>query len=126
MSNENDVTYNEKARPFTNLLEFKDAEGQPLAPIALESDEAAVPFTYVNTYNDVVEEWMRKHPMDGQVTKVQVNFETGDVVVIKALNTSEIEARRAKGYANAKTKSTKKFNLSAPNAVRNAASAAFK
>lgn len=136
-----EVEYHPFARVFTDLLEGKTPDTATVQDIKVknapkrgipEGTETEVsvddhdldvePFYFHNTFEDVVEEWRRRHPKDDQLTKVQVNFVTGEVTVFKKLNAAEIANRRKAG----KGWDIKKFDMNGINGVRNAASYAFR
>lgn len=143
MTTEETTEFHPFARVFTDLLEGKTPDASTVKDIKIrtaprkgvpQGEEADVevnvadapliePFHYFNTFDEVTEEWRRDHPKDGQLTKVQVNFNTGEVTVFKKLNAAEIANRRRK---SAKGWDSKVFSLDAPEGVRRAASYAFR
>lgn len=142
---EEEVIYHEFARIFTDLLEGQTPDKSVVQDIKVRNapkrakveateevedidlTEAPLipPFHFVDTYEGVKEEWRRNHPRDGQLTTVQVDFITGDVNIRKKLNAAE-KAHGNKNRGGGREWDSKKFNLSAPNGVRNAASYAFR
>lgn len=106
---------NQQARTFTNLLEFKDPEGDPLPKDFLESSEDPAPFTWFNTFDEVVEEWRRNHSKDGQLTKVQVNFDNGEVSIFKKMNPTQVQQD-----SRGRQWQSKRFNLNRTGDARRA------
>lgn len=110
----NDMEWDDNARKFTYLLELKDEDGEKLDRTGLKAQDIPEPFTYFNTFESVIEEWRRNHPKDNQLTKVQVNFETGDITIFKKLTEVEVATNRGRQW------STKRFNLNRPSDMQRA------
>lgn len=91
-----------------------------------------VPFTHYDTYNDkengnlhCIEEWRRMHPKDKQLTKVQVNWLTGKVTVLKQITEAQKVHDRREGRATQKPYQREDFDLNKPGAFRRAMKKAF-
>lgn len=121
-----ETTYNTNARPFTALLEHEELETN-------------LRFQHDNTYDDVVEEWVRITSSDAanaetgsfrdSLTKVQVNFVTGAVHVLKyrehkSGDRSQGKISRWRGREWEKF-NDRKFDLNAPKAMQYAARFSF-
>lgn len=91
-----------------------------------------VPFKHYDTYPDkanddirCIEEWRRKHPIDKQLTKVQVNWLTGEVVVLKQVTEAQRGHDLREGRATKKPYQREVFDLNKPGHIRRAMKKAF-
>lgn len=106
------------------------ANSEPKVDLSDTSD--ILPFTHYNTYNDkenndiqCIEEWRRIHPMDKQLTKVQVNWLTGKVSVLKQITEAQKGHDRREGQVSGKNYQREDFDLNKPGGFKRAMLKAF-
>lgn len=106
---------------------YKDEIANSDAKVDLSDTTDIVPFTHYNTYNDkdndnvqCIEEWRRYHPLDKQLTKVQVNWITGKVTVLKQITEAQRGHDRREGQATSKNYQRDDFDLNKPGDIKRA------
>lgn len=106
------------------------AQEKPKVPVL--GIEGLEPFHHHNTYKDpdtgeeVVEEWRRNHQADNQLTKVQINWRTGKVAIIKQVTEAQKRHDRKEGKAGKGDWIRRDYDLNRPNDLKRIIAEAFK